>query len=471
MFADYVLPMGHGTERHDTQSYETHAGKWLGFRQPVRRVAMEKLGRAGRRHPRRQPGRGLGGERVLVRAVVADRPRRVARHPASTSSRPYRPGREGDRRRVLRLGLREPGARPAREGRRRRASPRWRTCAATASSRSPTTSTGSTSGRSPTPSSTGRDSRTTDRACCASRPTLDSTPPLVGEAGAVGRRSTPTARSPRAGSRRPASWSSTPPTMRDWGWPEHATPGLHRRPTCAPPEIDLAAGELVLMPTFRLPTMIHTRSGNAKYLNEITNSHPLWMQRHRRRGGSAVATGDLVRLNTEIGHFVARVWATEGIRPGVIALSHHMGRWRLHENAGSRWVHGPGRPHPADGRHVVEAALPGAASSRSSPTTPTRHGSAGTTRACTRTSPSPCSPTRGPACTAGCRRCGWSRRTPSDRYGDVVVDTGRSTRGVPRVAGRTRATLGPGGRRRPEFLMRPVKPVRRAYLVDEQEDR
>ena len=45
-FADYVLPMGHAAERHDTQSYETHSGKRLGFRQPVRRVAMEKLGKA-----------------------------------------------------------------------------------------------------------------------------------------------------------------------------------------------------------------------------------------------------------------------------------------------------------------------------------------------------------------------------------------------------------------------------------------
>ncbi len=43
-FADYVLPVGHSTERHDTQSYETHSSRWLGFRQPVRRVAMEKLG-------------------------------------------------------------------------------------------------------------------------------------------------------------------------------------------------------------------------------------------------------------------------------------------------------------------------------------------------------------------------------------------------------------------------------------------
>ena len=43
-FADYILPMGLGTERHDTMSQETHAGQWLGLRQPVLRVAREKRG-------------------------------------------------------------------------------------------------------------------------------------------------------------------------------------------------------------------------------------------------------------------------------------------------------------------------------------------------------------------------------------------------------------------------------------------
>ncbi|MGE5835387.1 MAG: molybdopterin-dependent oxidoreductase, partial [Acidobacteriota bacterium] len=43
-FADYVLPMGLGTERHDIQSQETHASQWIGFRQPVLRVAREKRG-------------------------------------------------------------------------------------------------------------------------------------------------------------------------------------------------------------------------------------------------------------------------------------------------------------------------------------------------------------------------------------------------------------------------------------------
>lgn len=37
--------MGHAGERHNLMSQETHTGLWIGFRQPVRHVAMEKLGR------------------------------------------------------------------------------------------------------------------------------------------------------------------------------------------------------------------------------------------------------------------------------------------------------------------------------------------------------------------------------------------------------------------------------------------
>jgi anaerobic selenocysteine-containing dehydrogenase len=43
-FADYILPMGLGSERHDLHSYETHDAQWLGFRQPVLRAARELRG-------------------------------------------------------------------------------------------------------------------------------------------------------------------------------------------------------------------------------------------------------------------------------------------------------------------------------------------------------------------------------------------------------------------------------------------
>ncbi len=47
-FADYVLPMGVGAERHDIASFETHAGRWIGFRQPVLRRYAELNGDDGR---------------------------------------------------------------------------------------------------------------------------------------------------------------------------------------------------------------------------------------------------------------------------------------------------------------------------------------------------------------------------------------------------------------------------------------
>ena len=43
-FADYILPMGLGPERHDLHSYETHDSQWLGFRQPVMRAARQRNG-------------------------------------------------------------------------------------------------------------------------------------------------------------------------------------------------------------------------------------------------------------------------------------------------------------------------------------------------------------------------------------------------------------------------------------------
>src|SRR5581483_10668946 len=62
-WADYVLPMGHGSERHDNQSQETHAGRWIGLRQNVLRVARERLGK-GRAKDSREANPGEVWEEV-----------------------------------------------------------------------------------------------------------------------------------------------------------------------------------------------------------------------------------------------------------------------------------------------------------------------------------------------------------------------------------------------------------------------
>src|SRR4030095_188168 len=123
-------------------------------------------------------------------------------------------------------------------------------------------------------------------------------------------------------------------TLKEWGWPEEALPGyirshVHRQ------AMDAARGEMVLLPTFRLATLIHTRSGNAKYLNEISHRNPLWIHTEdaERLG---IVTGALVRVTPEIGPLVDSDSVTESTAPGVVAFPHHLGRWRLHEGEGSR---------------------------------------------------------------------------------------------------------------------------------------
>ena len=66
-------------------------------------------------------------------------------------------------------------------------------------------------------------------------------------------------------------WSST---LAAWGWPEHALPGYiqsHVHPS------ELAGDQMVLLSTFRLPTQIHTRSANSKWLDELSHTNPVWI--------------------------------------------------------------------------------------------------------------------------------------------------------------------------------------------------
>src|SRR6059036_2919506 len=54
-------------------------------------------------------------------------------------------------------------------------------------------------------------------------------------------------------------------TLAAWGWPEYAIPS-YAPSHVAPQKLNLARNEYCLVPTFRLPVLIHTRSGNAKWL-------------------------------------------------------------------------------------------------------------------------------------------------------------------------------------------------------------
>jgi len=456
-FADYVLPMGHSTERHDTHSYETHAGRWLGFRQPVRRVAFEKLGREFTDTRDTNPGEVWEENEFwfeLSWRIDPDGSLGIRRYFES----PYRPGEKVTVDEYYRWVFenRVPGLpeKAAAEGLTPLQYMRKYGVVQIADElyRQDERGLSETELEGAVPDDRGVLRKPTDD---------DSTPPLVGEAGSVGVRLDDG--SVVAGwltpSRKLELYSDT---MVTYGWPEHATPGYIRSHVAAD-EIDESAGEMVLIPTFRLPTLIHTRSGNAKYLNELGNTHPVWMH-----ADDAVAkglrTGDLVRITTAIGHFVARIWATQAIRPGVIALSHHMGRWRLHDNDGSRWVTGKvdisqPRDHVWRLRYVeppgpFDSADPD--SRRITWDDPGVHQNLAFA-----VQPDPWS---GMHC--------WLQRVTvtvalsSDRYGDVEVDTAKARAVYLEWLAKARPGPGSDGNRRPEFLMRPVKPKRKAFRAE-----
>jgi anaerobic selenocysteine-containing dehydrogenase len=134
--------------------------------------------------------------------------------------------------------------------------------------------------------------------------------------------------------------------MSDWGWPEYAVPIYPRTVAQRAAMIHVVSqvhhsymtedNAFALNPIFRLSYNIHTRSVNSKWLMEISQNHnPLWIN-PRDAGRLGLEKGAGVKLRVvdtlsglEAGWFVAMCMPTEGIAPGVLACSHHSGRWRV----------------------------------------------------------------------------------------------------------------------------------------------
>jgi anaerobic selenocysteine-containing dehydrogenase len=408
-YADYVLPMGHSSERHDLMSQETHAGCWIGFRQPVARVLAERDGRPVELTYQVNPGEVWEEEELFLELswrIDPDGSLGVRRHFES----PYRPGQK------LRIDEHY----------------RW---------------------------------------------IFESSVPGLPEAAAA------EGLTPLEYMRRYGAFEvkrgvygvhdaegfrfPTPsglieifsPTLVEWGWPERAMPGACGSHVA---KEALRDGEMVLVPTFRLPTLIHSRSANSEWLYELSHKNPLWIH---PRDAEALRIGedDLVRVTTEIGWFVLRPFLTEGLQPGLVACSHHLGRWheRRHAREASGWA-------SAEVELVVDGdvwrwrrtAGEGAAGAV---------GEVGGTSRWWRESgvhqnmtfPVHPDPISGMHCWH--QKVRVARAEPGDRYGDIVVDRSKA-RAVYREWSRlARPARGP--LRRPKWLSRAVKPTDEAYRL------
>jgi anaerobic selenocysteine-containing dehydrogenase len=409
IFADYVLPMGLAGERHDIQSQETQSGRWLSFRQPVLRVARERMGESFRYSHEANPGEVWEEDEFWIELswrIDPDGALGVRRFFES----PYRPGEKLTVREYYRWIFENtvPGLPQAAER----------------------------EGLAPF------DYMSRHGAF------------LIEDQGRA--RTLEDATEFPTPSRKLEIWSRT---LRDWGWEEQALPG-YVRSHVHPSRLDAAKGELVLVPTFRLATLIHTRSGNAKYLNEISHRNPLWVSpRDARRLG--LATGDLVRVSTEIGYFVNRVWVTEGIAPGVVASSHHLGRWRLRDGEGSRWSTARVVIEKRGETGVLLRQIEGGGPFGSADPDSRRIWWRDTGVHQNLAFPVHPDPVSGMHCWH--QKVVVARARSEDLYGDVFVDSARSMAVYREWRALARPGPGPGGLRRPTWLDRPLRPAEEMF--------
>jgi anaerobic selenocysteine-containing dehydrogenase len=446
-FADYVLPMGLASERHDLMSQETHAARWIGFRQPVLRVAMEKQGRKFNFTYEAHRAAGLGEVWEedefwieLSWRIDPDGSMGIRKYFES----PYRPGEKLTIDEYYRWifensvpGLPETAAQeelsPLEYMRKYGAF---------------LVEDGVYSAHEGSPG---------DLQGAETNPVTK----VIGKAGiAVG---VEVDGAPRIGfptpSRKLEFYSAT---LKDWKWPEYAIPGyvrshVHRE------NVDQSRGEMLLLPTFRLPTLTHSRTGNAKWLYEISHKNPLWLHpRDAERLG--VETGGLLKVRTEIGYFIDKVWVTEGIRPGVVACSHHLGRWRLGEDAGGeRWSTAlvdlkevePGKWL----MRQVHGVQPFASTDKDSKRI--RWEDAGVHQ--NLTFPVQPDPVSGQHCWH--QKVRVEKPSPGDRYGDIFVDTGKAHEVYRRWMKMTRGAPGPDNLRRPLWLPRVYRPATEMFYL------
>ena len=464
-FADYILPMGHSTERHDVHSYEQYDGQWIGFRQPVARAARERL-----RDPVSDSRESNPGEVWEENEFWIDLSWRIDPD-GSLGIRKFHESKEqpGERLTIDEYygwmfansvpGLREKavaeGLTPLQYMRRYGAFEIASKVGAVFEQTVPEAEL--------VDLAVDRFGRVYTRAPRPDHPNVVplSSPDPDGEGrrpvgvqnGGQVQRGFPTP------SGRLEFYSTT---MVSWGWPEYALPGYiksHIHPS------NLGEGQMPLISTFRLPIQIHTRSANAKWLDEIAHTNPLWIHPiDAARLG--VDTGDLVRVETEIGHYVVKAWVTEGIRPGVVACSHHMGRWKLGDQGQRQAMATVALDHEGSKWGLQRRKRVRPYQSTDPDTLRIWWSDSGVHQ--NLTFPVQPDPISGQHCWHQAVRI--TKAQPGDHYGDIRVDTAQAATAYRRWLGLTRRAdrVSPDGTRRPYWLLRPLRPSPQAYLLPQE---
>ena len=451
-YADYVLPMGHSAERHDINSYATHSGKWVAFRQPVLREAARREGREVEFTYEVNPGQVWEEDEFWIELS-------------------WRIDKDGD------LGIREHFISPYRKGEKINVDEYYQYIFERIKGLPETAKKDGFSGPFAELEYMRKfgafliephtykmnEKNISDEKLKGS--TVDKKTGVIYKDGKdigvmVNGKACEGFPTP---SRKNEFYSQT---MVDWKWPEYNIP-RYIKSHIHPSKLDRDNDEYCLVPNFRLPTLIHSRSGNAKWLVEISNRNPIWM--HPQEADKfGFKTGDLVKINTDIGYFVDKVWVTQSIKPGIVACSHHIGRWRRPEDQnGNRWATNTVKiDNKGDGKwsmSTVRGITPFKSEDKDSSRIFWTDG--GVHQNITHAvHPDPVS-----------GHHAWLQRVkievpgPNDKYGDIMVDTDKAFENYKEWQKMARPAPGPGGLRRPLWLKRAVRCADSAYYMDPEE--
>jgi len=77
--------------------------------------------------------------------------------------------------------------------------------------------------------------------------------------------------------------------------------------------------------TYKVAVHTHSRTAHCKWLSEIKHDNPGWIN-SKTAAERGIKDGDLIKVKSRIGEITTTAHVTEGIIPGVIAISHHFGR-------------------------------------------------------------------------------------------------------------------------------------------------
>jgi anaerobic selenocysteine-containing dehydrogenase len=461
-FADYVLPMGHASERHDIHSYETHDAQWLGFRQPVLRAARERTGVKVSDTRLVNPGEVWEENEFWMELTWRIDPDGSLgiRQFAESKKKP------GERLSVdeyygyifensvpgLKEKAAEEGLDPLDFMRRYGAFEIKKKVGAIYEEPVPVAELDDI-----------REDRFGRVYTKTSKPaSLNVVPIPTPDPDGEGRRMVGV----RAGNEIKRGFP-TPSgrlefystTLAEWGWGAASIP-IYLKSHIHPDNLE--HDQTVLISTFRLPTQVHTRSANSKWLDEISHTNPLWI--HPSHAAQLeIQTGDLVRVETEIGYFVVKAWVTEGIRPRIVACSHHMGRWKLKDEGQRQMMATVSLEHEGDewGLKREKGVAPYASSDPD--TLRIWWTDVGVHQ--NLTFPVHPDPVSGMHCWHQAVRV--TKALPDDSYGDIHVDVKKSHEVYQKWLAMTKPAWehSPDGSRRPYWLLRPLKPSREVYKL------